>query len=154
MLNFRFEIKNSNIKNAGKGLFTLEKIQKSKILIFPNQKHIIHSKESLSSYPNDSIEQISSIRWFEDKYTVDPDWSEESHLNHSFNPNSLWHLGFVFAIKDLEVGDELTIDYRNLLDEDTVLDFIDSETGREIRGFTWQQKMLRTSEVLLTLFKN
>lgn len=152
MLTFAFHIGPSRIPSAGKGLFTSEHLKKARVIIVPNQEHILHQVDALTNFPPDSIEHASSVRWFEEVHTVDPDWSEESHLNHSFEPNCLWHLGFVFALRDIAAGEELTIDYQNLLDENTVLEFKDSITGREIRGLVWREKMFRSSGQLRELF--
>jgi SET domain-containing protein len=152
MLRFEHAIGPSRIPGAGLGLYTREPIARGRVLIVPNQSHPLRSAEELAGLPQDSIEAASSIRWFERVFTVDPEWSEESHLNHSFTPNCLWHLGFVFALQDLDPGAELTIDYRHLLDEQTVLDFRDSITGREIRGLPWQESICRSSEQLARLF--
>jgi hypothetical protein len=152
MLRFQHHIAPSRIPMAGKGLFTKEAVNRGRVLIIPNQRHQLYSARELAGFASDSIEMISSLRWFEDVHTIDPEWSEESHLNHSFNPNCLWHLGFVFALVDINPDDELTIDYGHLLDEHTVLDFRDSLTGREIRGLKWEEKMLRTAGQLQQLF--
>jgi hypothetical protein len=152
MLIFKFQIAPSLIPFAGKGLFTVGALKKSQVIIVPNQQHILYRAEEMKQFSTDSIEHASSVRWFEDVHTVDPDWSEESHLNHAFSPNCLWHLGFVFAMRDIAAGEELTIDYCNLLDEHTVLEFKDSITGREIRGLSWREKMYRSSAILNQLF--
>ncbi|MGA1045174.1 MAG: SET domain-containing protein-lysine N-methyltransferase [Phycisphaerales bacterium] len=154
MLRFEHAIGPSRIPGAGLGLFTREPIAMGRVIIVPNQAHPLRTAEELAKLPQDSIEAASSIRWFEGVFTVDPEWSEESHLNHSFTPNCLWHLGFVFALQDLDPGAELTIDYRHLLDEQTVLDFRDSITGREIRGLSWQEAVRRSSEQLARLFRD
>ncbi|MGA1632028.1 MAG: SET domain-containing protein-lysine N-methyltransferase [Phycisphaerales bacterium] len=154
MLRFEHAIGPSRIPGAGLGLFTREPIAMGRVIIVPNQAHPLRTAEELARLPQDSIEAASSIRWFEGVFTVDPEWSEESHLNHSFEPNCLWHLGFVFALQDLDPGAELTIDYRHLLDEQTVLDFRDSITGWEIRGLSWQEAVRRSSEQLARLFRD
>jgi SET domain-containing protein len=154
MLRFEHAIGPSRIPGAGLGLFTREPIAMGRVIIVPNQAHPLRTAEELAKLPQDSIEAASSIRWFEGVFTVDPEWSEESHLNHSFTPNCLWHLGFVFALQDLDPGAELTIDYRHLLDEQTVLDFRDSITGWEIRGLSWQEAVRRSSEQLARLFRD
>lgn len=152
MLRFEHAIESSRIPGAGLGLFTCEPVARGRVLIVPNQAHALRTSSDLSSLPRDSIELASSVRWFEGVYTVDPEWSEESHLNHSFEPNCLWHLGFVFALDELDAGSELTIDYRNLLDESTVLEFRDAVTGREIRGLPWEEAIARSSAQLAALF--
>ena len=152
MLRFDHAIEPSRIPGAGLGLFTREALVRGRVLIVPNQVHALRSEAELAALPKDSIELASSIRWFERVFSVDPEWSEESHLNHSFAPNCLWHLGFVFSLDDLDPGAELTIDYRHLLDEATVLDFRDSITGREIVGMPFEQAIRRSSVQLATLF--
>jgi hypothetical protein len=153
MLTFKSTIAASKIPMAGKGLFTQEAISKGQVLVYPNQEHTTYSKEELANFPEDSIEQVSAVRWFEKTFSVDPDWSEESHLNHSFTPNALWHLGFVFALKDIPAGGEITIDYSYLLDQGTKLDFNDSVTGRPVEGTSFPEKMARTCEQLAALYR-
>jgi hypothetical protein len=152
MLRFDHAIGPSRIAGAGLGLFTREAVARGRVVIVPNQTHALRSAAELAALPKDSIELASSIRWFERVFTVDPEWSEESHLNHSFEPNCLWHLGFVFSLEDLDPGSELTIDYRLLLDEATVLDFRDSISGREIVGMPFEQAIRRSCAQLATLF--
>ncbi len=152
MLLFKSFIAPSKIPLAGKGLFTNELLAKKKVVIVPNQKHILYSALELKQFSSESIEQQSSVRWFEDVHTVDPEWSEESHLNHSFSPNLLWHLGFVFALRDIDKGEELTIDYSHLLDENTSLGIHDSITGRLISGISFEEKMRKTARELQELF--
>ena len=154
MLKFKAAIKDSLIPMAGKGLFTEEFLSKGRVIIFPNQEHIVFSAHEFKVFDPNSMEHISGIRWFEDCYSCDPDWSEESHLNHSFEPNCLWHLGFVFPMRDILAGEELTIDYRYLLDADSRMDFVDSITGKEIRGITFSEKMSETSSILNKIFSN
>lgn len=152
MLTFNFSIKDSQIEGAGKGLFTTDFVPRKKILAFPNQKHTLYTQEQLDQMPDDSIHKVSAIRWFEDIYSSDIEWSEESHFNHSFTPNCLWHFGMIFALRDIEPGEELTLNYEWLLDEATVLDYIDSQTGQEIRGIKYDEKVRRTSQLLHGLF--
>ena len=75
----------------------------------------------------------STVRWFEDHYTVTPEWPDECYINHSFAPCGLWHLGFVFALDDLPAGTEITVDYRHLLAPGQEEDFRDSISGEADR---------------------
>lgn len=152
MLLFKSYIASSKIPNAGKGLFTEEFLPKGKVVVVPNQEHKIYSADKISQFEKGSLEYESAIRWFEDRHTIDLDWSEESHLNHSFTPNLLWHLGFMFAVCDISPHEELTINYSYLLDENTKLDICDSITGNEISGMPFNEKMVRTSQELLAIF--
>lgn len=154
MLNFKFSIQDSMIPMAGKGLFSQEFLRKGKVIIFPNQEHKIYTVEEFKKFDAKSMEYISGIRWFEDCYSCDPEWSEESHLNHSFTPNCVWHLGFVFPLRDILPGEELTINYQYLLDSDSTMDFNDAITGREIRGLKFSDKMSETTKLLSQVFAN
>lgn len=153
MLRIKSYVADSTIPNAGRGLFTAEPIRRGEIIVFPNQTHRIYTRDELMSMPSDSEEFNSSIRWFDNAYTVDPEKSDIYFINHSFNPNCLWHLGFIFALDDIPTNTEITIDYRVLMDESAELEFRDSSTGISIRGFTWNEKMVATTRQLANLFE-
>jgi hypothetical protein len=87
-------------------------------------------------------------RWFEDRYTISPDWPDECYINHSFEPSGLWHLGFVFAMHDLPAGTEVTVDYRHLLPPGQEEDFIDTATGERIVGLSWYESLMTTTRAL------
>lgn len=152
MLRVKSYIGESTIPNAGNGLFAAQHIRKGEVVVFPNQTHRVYSREELMNMPRDSEEFNSSVRWFDNCYTVDPEKSDIFYLNHSFSPNCLWHLGFIFALEPIVEGAELTIDYRVLMDESEELAFHDSLTGSPIRGFPWERKMTITSAQLAGLF--
>jgi len=152
MFKFECEVKDSKIPQAGLGLFIKVPVKKGQIIVYPNQQNQTLSLAELSQLPPDSVEMQSSIRWFEETFTIDPSWNLECYFNHSFSPSCLWHLGFVFALRDLHPGDELTIDYRVLLQEGAALEYLDSETQKPIIGFAWEEKMKFTSAQLLEIF--
>ena len=77
MLSFEHSIEPSRIPGAGLGLFTRESVARGRVLVVPNQAHVLRSAPELAALPKDSIEHASSIRWFERVFTVDPEWSEE-----------------------------------------------------------------------------
>jgi hypothetical protein len=151
---FKFDcfVQDSKISGAGLGLFTTSPIKRGQIIVYPNQENQTISHAEFIKLPEDSIEFASSIRWFEDTYTVDPEWNLECYFNHSFEASCLWHLGFVFALRDLKAGDELTIDYRVLLQEGGQLEYLDAETNLPIVGLSWRDKMLFTTKKLLEIF--
>ena len=94
----------------------------------------------------------STVRWFEDRYTVTPEWPDECYINHSFAPCGLWHLGFVFALEDLAPGTEITVDYRHLLAPGQEEDFVDAQSGQRIVGYTWRESMVHSTAQLQALF--
>lgn len=144
----------SRIPGAGKGLFLDKDVSRGTVLVAPagiRHDQLVRRRD----LPNlaDKL-QSSSVRWFEDVCTVDPDWNDECYINHAFQPNGLWHLGFVFALNDLEAGSELTIDYRLLLGEGETPGFRDALTGLPIVGFDWRESVQRSAALLQDLMSN
>ena len=72
-------------------------------------------------------------------------------INHSFAPTLLCHCGVVLALRDLRPGDELTIDYRTLIDTTDTGIYSDAVTGREIRGLSARETILKTARELIAL---
>ena len=74
-------------------------------------------------------------------------------INHSFRPNLLCHCGVVLAVRDIAAGEELTLDYRTLIDTTDVGIYNDAVTGREIRGMSARETMLKTARQLVALLE-
>jgi hypothetical protein len=72
-------------------------------------------------------------------------------INHSFTPTLLCHCGLVLALRDLKPGDELTLDYRTLIDTTDVGIYNDAVTGREIRGLSARETLMKTARELVAL---
>jgi hypothetical protein len=53
----------------------------------------------------------------------------------------LWLLGFIFAARDLDAGEELTVDYRHLLAPGQEEVFRDAHTDRPIIGHAWDESL-------------
>ncbi|HEY1077748.1 MAG TPA: SET domain-containing protein [Rhodocyclaceae bacterium] len=148
----RYRVGASAIRGAGKGLFLDEAVSRGKVIIAPDNIHTVWSEQQLRRYAEDSLEVESSVRWFEDQFSLTPEWSDECYVNHSFAPTALWHLGFIFALRDLAPGTEVTMDYRYVIGDGERLPFADSETGREIIGLPWLQVMRDGAGALRQLF--
>lgn len=148
-----YTIADSAIPGAGRGLFLSAAMRRGSVLVAPAgvPDARVLPRARLAELPADGVEAASALRWFEDRHTIDPDWSDECYINHSFAPSGLWLLGFVFATRDLVAGDELTIDYSLLLDEDQELPFPDAVTGRRIRGLPWRECLRRGASGVLGL---
>ncbi|HEX4896632.1 MAG TPA: SET domain-containing protein [Solimonas sp.] len=147
----RYRVAASTIAGAGQGLFLDEPVTRGRVLIAPDNIHTVWPEAHLRSYPAQSIEVESSVRWFEDRFSLTPEWSDECYVNHSFTPNALWHLGFIFALDDLPAGTELTMDYRYVIGDGERMPFLDSQTGREIVGLPWAQVLRDTAGRLAQL---
>lgn len=153
MLRVRCRVAPSTIANAGHGLFADEPIARGTVIEFPVGINRVYSCAELLALPPDSPELLTSVRWYHDCYVADPERSDTYYMNHSFEPNCLWHLGFTFALEDIPAGAELTLDYRVLMHDDPEWAFVDASTGRPIQGFSWEEKMVFTSGQLLELFQ-
>lgn len=145
----RYKVEASQIPLAGKGLFADEGVAKGAVIIAPDNVHTVWSEAKLRGYPNHSIEVESSVRWFEDRFSLTPEWSDECYVNHSFAPNAQWHLGFVFALRELAAGEEITMDYRYVIGSGEELPFKDSLTGRAIIGLPWEECLRGSATQLL-----
>lgn len=147
----KYRVEPSRIPHAGKGLFLDEAVAKGRVIIAPDNIHTVWPEAKLRQYAEDSIEVESSVRWFEDHYSLTPEWSDECYVNHSFEPTALWHLGFIFAAADLAAGAEVTVDYQLVIGSGEVMPFKDSVTGRDIVGLSWDDNLRRSAASLLAL---
>lgn len=136
---------------AGKGVFLLEPVARGRVLVAPDAINQVYDGPARAALVPGSPEDEACVRWFEDFHTVSTDWPDDCYVNHSFTPSGLWHLGFIFATRNLAPGDEVTVDYRFLVNDNEVLPFRDAETGREIVGHTWEENLRLSTEQLLAL---
>ena len=135
----------------GKGVFITEAVARGRVLVAPDAINKVYSeKERLALQPG-SAEDDACVRWFENWHTVSTDWPDDCYVNHSFKPSGLWHLGFVFALRDMQAGEEITVDYRYLVNNNEKMPFLDAETGAEIIGYTWTENLRRSTEQLLAI---
>lgn len=149
----RYRVAESCIPFAGKGLFVDEGVARGRVIVAPDNVHTVWPESRLRTCPADSVEVRSSVRWFEDRFSLTPEWSDECYVNHSYAPSALWHLGFVFALTDLAPGSEVTMDYRYVIGDGEAMPFQDSVTGRPIVGLPWDDCIRQTAAQLAALFK-
>lgn len=147
----RYRIDDSTIGGAGKGLFLEQAVKAGSIITAPDAIDRTWRHDELRASAELSAQLHASARWFEDRYTVSPDWPDECYVNHSFSPTGLWHLGFIFATANLDAGTEITVDYRHLLPPGEAEDFADSATGERIVGFAWEEALASSTSALSRL---
>ena len=147
----RYRVAPSTIPGAGQGVFVEEAVPGGRILVAPDAIPQVYRWEEVMALPDRETALAASVRWFEDRFTVSPEWPDECYLNHCFEPNGLWHLGFVFAARDLAPGEEITIDYRHLLGEGQEESFRDATSGQAIIGWSWQESLSRSTRDLASL---
>lgn len=146
-----YRIAASRIPGAGRGVFVAAPVRAGRIVVAPDAIPRVYSFDEVKAQPDPESALAASVRWFEDRFTISPEWPDECFINHSFAPNGLWHLGFVFAGRALEAGEELTVDYRHLLAEGQVESFADATTGEPIIGWSWDESLLRSTRELAEL---
>ena len=138
---------------AGKGVFLTAAARRGQILVAPDAINELYDGAARAALVPGSPEDDACVRWFEDFHTVSTDWPDECYVNHSFTPSGLWHLGFIFAVRDMQAGAEVTVDYRFVVNDNEVLPFRDAETGREIVGYTWDENLRLSTQLLLDILK-
>lgn len=148
MILIDYKIRQSSIPNAGKGFFADEDIEPGRALVAPHGIEELASLEQIEGWESDDPRAQSSVRWFENVYTVSLGWPDECYLNHSFEPNGIWHLGFVFSGTRIRKGEEICIDYRFILAPGFELPFHDSVTSRAIVGLEWKESLALSSQLL------
>lgn len=151
MLLTRYHIAASRIAGAGRGVFIDEAVAAGRILVAPDAIPRVYRWDEVLAHSDPASALAACVRWFEDRYTITPEWPDECYINHAFEPNGLWHLGFVFAARSLAAGEELTVDYRHLLGEGQQEEFTDAVSGRPIIGWSWAESLARSSSELARL---
>ena len=146
-----YHIAASAIAGAGKGLFVDETVAAGRVITAPDAINQTFALAEILASPELSAQFAASARWFEDRYTLSPEWPDECFINHSFTPTGLWHLGFVFALADLPAGSEITVDYQHLLPPGQAEDFVDSSTGGIITGSAWHDSLTSSTLALAEL---
>lgn len=146
-----YRVAPSTIPGAGKGLFVDAPVAAGRILVAPDAIDRVYRWDEVLTQPDLDAALASSVRWFEDRYTITPEWPDECYINHAFAATGLWHLGFVFAARNLDAGEEVTVDYRHLLREGEYEVFADALTGQPIIGYSWQQSLATSTAQLAAL---
>ena len=147
----RYHIGPSTIAGAGQGLFVDEPVAAGRLITAPDDIRKVYKWNEVQALPDAAALLAATVRWFEDRYTVTPEWPDECYINHAFDPNGLWHLGFVFAAADLAAGAEITVDYRHLLAPGQEEEFLDAQSGERIFGFAWDESLRASTHALAML---
>lgn len=147
----RMEVRDSTI--FGKGCFAGEPVAKGMIVCcFTSGARIITEEEYLDACRREDLPLMRTGTRYAGKYfTVGNAHEPYTFINHSFEPNLLCHCGVVVARRALDAGEELTLDYRYLIDETDIGIYNDAGTGREIRGFRAKETLLRTAREMIEL---
>ena len=145
------EVKDSGI--FGKGLFAAERVPAGKIVCCFTLGSEIITEEQFVQGCADRVHRIlrTGTRYAGRYFTVGNEAEPYNFINHSFRPNLLSHCGLILAKRDVEAGEELTLDYRLLVDPSDVAAYDDAATGHPIRGLPPKETILRTARELIAL---
>ena len=148
------EIRESGV--YGKALFAAEAIGKGTIVCsFTLGSGVVTEDEYVAAVA-DNRQPVTrtGTRYVGRYFTFGNEAAPYNFINHSFKPTLLCHCGVVLALRDLAPGDELTIDYRTLIDTTDVGLYNDAVTGREIRGHSAKETLLKTARELIALVES
>ncbi len=146
-------------KIFGKGLFATHPVAKGTILCsFTLGSSLISEAQFLDAIAR-GVPDITRTgtryvgRYFTFNATEFREGSHTSFFNHSFNPNALCHCGVVIAVYDITADEELTLDYRTLIDATDVGIYNDAVSGQEIRGFSARDTFLKTAKEFIAIIE-
>jgi len=154
MLFIRTAVRPSGI--FGNGCFAAESVRRGSIVCsFTTGARVITEAEYLDACRREDLPLMRTGTRYAGRYfTVGNENEPYTFINHSFEPNLLCHCGLVVARRDLTDGEELTLDYRYLIDDTDVGIYDDAKSGREIRGFRAKETLLRTARELIELVES
>jgi hypothetical protein len=150
-LNFRLpcETRPSSLPGAGTGAFALAAAREGDFLGIdtPQSSWLVSAEEALN-LPDD----VRPYTWRHVEHICFVGGRGEptatAFLNHSFEPNVLWHVGCYFARRDIAPGDELFLDYSALIDPLWGGRITDSAGGKKLEGVEWRRALLDTCRSL------
>ncbi|GAX39792.1 hypothetical protein NIES4075_07510 [Tolypothrix sp. NIES-4075] len=155
MLCIKTEVRESNITNAGKGLFSLDFIPKGSIVFIPITTFPIDNIVSVKQYREElktknNFPLNAGMRWGGDYVLYCSKTPHDAdYINHASNPNLLSCLGFFFALDDINCGDELTLDYRYIGFGGEIEVITDNQ--EEIIGLSAKEALLQSAKKLISL---
>ncbi|HEY8667966.1 MAG TPA: SET domain-containing protein [Tepidisphaeraceae bacterium] len=141
----------------GKGLFPLRAVKKGTIVcLFTQDGQVITESEFVEAVRRDIYLILRTGTRYAGRYFthLKDDAANLNFINHSFDPNLLCHCGVVIARRDIPAEEELTLDYRYLVDSTDVGIYNDAQTGEPIRGFSARETMLRTAKEMIAILES
>lgn len=148
-------VKTSKIQ--GTGLYAGESIKAGDVvMLWMSEATIITEAEyNQRQEADDKLIKTTGVRYIGSYFLhTDEKPRYENYINHSFTPNILYHCGICFALKDIECGEELTVNYSYLLSESDSMGFVDERTGLKVSGLPYELGLMDTCKQLLQLIKN
>lgn len=136
------------------GVFSKQFIKKGTIISFFFHIKLMSEKQYQEEQSKGNIHIIKTCCRYVGSYFLYGDETEgiEEYFNHSLESNVLYHCGICFAKKDIQIGDELTLNYQYILAHNDVCRFEDSETKTLVDGLNPTQSLINSAKELLELY--
>jgi SET domain-containing protein len=153
MLLVKTEVRPSPI--AEEGLFALEPIKKGTIVAILSYQAKIMSEDEYQMHQRNGNELIvkTAVRWVGDYFLYLDAIGHEEYINHSSDPNLLYHCGICFALRDIQPGEEMTAKYQYFLARQDVHAFVDSATGEHVDGLPPREALLKSAKELVAFLQ-
>jgi len=152
MLYVKTEIRESRVHNLG--LFLLEPVKKGTVILIANSSGIMTETDYQSEQAKDNkLISMTAVRLLGRHFIYGDSIGNEEYINHSETPNMLYHCGIFLAARDIDPGEELTVNYKYFLAEQDVCAFYNAETGHTVDGISPADAFIQSAEEVLTLLK-
>ena len=155
MLYIKCKVKKSEL--GGKGLFSQQFIPKGKIIGILAQEAMVMSEKSYQSEQRKGnfLVIMTAVRWIGNYFLYGDKITKEEFINHSEKPSMLYHMGVCFALRDIQVDDELTVNYNYFLAEKDENRFESKEKkGKIVDGISPKKALLLSAKELIKLFND
>ena len=137
----------------GQGIFTTAPVPKGTVICFFSLGgKVITEQQFLEEVQKGNPSVIRTGTRYVGRYFVyGQDDADHNYVNHSFTPNCLCHCGIVLARRAIDTGEELTVDYRTLIDPTDIGTWRDATTNETIKGYPAKETLLRTARELIEI---
>jgi SET domain-containing protein len=155
MLTIKCKVMKSKL--GGKGLFSMEFLPKGKMVGILAQEAMVMSEDKYQKEQKKGnyLVIMTAVRWVGNLFLYGDKITKEEFINHSESPTMLYHLGVCFALRDIQKGEELTVNYNYFLAEEDVNRFESIEKkGKIVDGISPKNALINSAKELIKLFQD
>lgn len=149
--NNQVNLQNTYVRQSsvdGYGVFAKRNFNKGDIvMIWSYNYNIMTESEYHTEQKNNNINIIRTGARLVNDIFLCTESRIEDHVNHSFNPNMLYHCGICFAKCDIKVDDELFVNYNYVLARNDEYAFYD-ENKKLVDGFSGKDALIDSTKEL------